>query len=149
MDTTLQRTGARSLAIEPVGIGTALEACRPGHDGMRVLCHGAGMDPTAGAAYQLVTPEGLAVGIGTVTRGPGPRECSLAVAAMLEHDQEPALRDLLVALGLAARLRGCDRVVTCVDVERFDPYPVFRAAGWRLVSSLRVGGTAEVVLALD
>jgi hypothetical protein len=58
-----------------------------------------------------------------------------------------AAAEVLSNLIASAREAGCNRFVTLAECGATDPFELFAATGLETVSSLQVGGCAEVVLA--
>lgn len=117
-----------------------------------VICNGSTggarpfRSPGAGVAFALRGPGANVEGLGALDGDPP--ECRFTIAISDLNHFHAYARPLLTKLVEAAEERGCERLWTLIDCCGNNPYEVFAAAGLDLISSLQVGGAAEVVLQL-
>jgi len=125
----------------------ALEAS----SGMQTVCRGAGHRGSARTpiirGFSCAAPGMDAGAVGMIDGNEAECRLTLAVARSAVFDEVAV--PLLRALAQSAREAGCQRLTTLVDACAASPFHVFGVAGLTTLSSLQVGGAAEVTLAVE
>jgi len=119
---------------------------------MRTVCRGAaGHSGSARTpiirVFSCTAPGTALSAVGMIDGNEAECRLTLAVAraAVFDEVAMPVLR----ALVQSARDAGCPRLTTLVDACTASPFRAFGLAGLITLSSLQVGGAAEVTLAVE